>query len=183
MQQAQISNSLTLVRPRIHNLVKIIAGSLFIALCAQISIPLPFTPVPLTFQTLAILFLGISLGSRQAAACTLLYLLEVVSGFPFLAGDVSKPLVFFGGSTAGYLLAMPFLAYIAGKASAQKPVIYNMLILAVASLFLLIAGTSVLASFAGWKQALYMGLYPFLPGDALKVLIVTFYLAKNKNFE
>lgn len=178
MQQAQTLNTLTHVKPWIPSLLKTIAGSLFIALCAQISIPLPFTPVPMTCQTLTILFLGVTLGSKQATACTFLYLLEAMAGLPILAGGIANPLVFIGPK-AGYLCAMPLLAYISGMASSKKSIVYNLLILTFASLILLGIGTSILANFVSWEYALPMGFYPFLPGEALKVLIVTFYLAKK----
>lgn len=180
MQQAYVIDSLTSVKSWILPLLKTVAGSLFIALCAQISIPLPFTPVPLTFQTLAILFLGITLGSKQAAYCTILYLIEILSGLPFLAGGISNPLAFIG-PRAGYLFAMPILAYIAGMTSATKSVGYNLIILGFASIIMLGMGTIGLANFVGWKYAFFMGFYPFLAGEALKVLIVTFYLNKRSN--
>ena len=151
MQQAQILNTYTYVKPWNLTLLKTIAGSLFIAVCAQISIPLPFTPVPLTLQTLALLFLGVSLGSKQAAACTILYLMECMVGLPFLAGGLANPLAFIGPK-AGYLFAMPLLAFIAGKASVKKSLGMNLTILLSASLILLAIGSIFLANFTVCKD-------------------------------
>lgn len=181
MQQTQSVASFNHVKPWILALLKTIIGSLVIALSAQISIPLPFTPIPLTCQTLAILFLAVTLGSKQAAACTIAYLLEITTGLPILACGKANP--FFMGPTAGYLLAMPLLAYIAGQASPTKTLVYNLVLLTFASLTLLVMGTTVLANLMGWQQAFSMGFYPFLPGEALKILAVAFYLSGCKHFK
>jgi biotin transport system substrate-specific component len=161
-----------------HTLFITLMGSLFIALCTQIKIFLPFTPVPFTGQVLAILFLGASLGSKQAAAATLLYLFEGLAGLPFFTRSLA-----FMGPTAGYLYAMPLMAYIAGKVSIQKSLMANLAILASATLLLLVAGTSYLAVSVGWSTALTLGFFPFLAGDALKVMIVAFCLQRGSLFK
>ena len=182
MQHIQICNPYSFTKLWTSTFLKTIAGSLFIALCAQISIPLPFTPVPLTGQTLAILFLGTTLGSRQAVASTFLYLFQCIIGLPVLAGGSVNPLVFIG-PTAGYLFSMPLLAYLAGKASPQKSLFYNFAILQFASILFLFLGTLRFAYMMDWSVAFFLGFFPFLAGDTLKVLIITFYLTKQKRFE
>ncbi|HEY8131981.1 MAG TPA: biotin transporter BioY, partial [Thermoanaerobaculia bacterium] len=105
-----------------HNVVRgraltgvalVIAGSAIIAIAAQIAIPIPFTPVPLTMQPLAVLVVGIVLGSRRGAAAAVLYLLEGLSGLPVFAQGHGGPL-WLMGPTAGYLYSYPFAAFIAG---------------------------------------------------------------------
>src|SRR5687768_10456311 len=96
-----------LIRPRTasrlaYNVLLVAIGSVSIAACAQIAIPLPFTPVPLTGQTFAVLLIGIIYGSRLGAATVLAYLAEGAIGLPFFAGGASG-LAVFAGPTAGYL--------------------------------------------------------------------------------
>ena len=88
-------------------------GSVLIALAAQLAIPLPFTPVPLTMQPLAVLFVGIALGSTRGAAAATLYLLEGVGGLPVFAQGHGGALWLLG-PTAGYLYSYPAAAALAG---------------------------------------------------------------------
>src|SRR5260370_17570704 len=106
------------VRGRVvTNIALVITGSLIIALAAQIAVPIPFTPVPLTLSPLAVLIVGIILGSRRGAAAAILYLLEGLSGLPVGAQGHGGPLWLIG-PTAGYLSAYPFPAFVPGWFSA-----------------------------------------------------------------
>ena len=89
----------------------IVAGSLLVAALAQIIIPLPFTPVPLTGQTFAVLLVGAALGSKRGLASMLLYIIEGALGFPFFAGGASGLHVLIG-ATAGYLVGFVAAAYV-----------------------------------------------------------------------
>src|SRR5678816_1857646 len=80
----------------------VVAASLLTALAAQIALPLPWTPVPITGQTFAVLLTGAVLGARRAFLAQLLYLIEGASGLPFFAGGAGGA-VYFAGPTAGYL--------------------------------------------------------------------------------
>src|SRR3989442_12875489 len=91
----------------------VIGGSAIIAIAAQIAIPIPLTPVPLTLSPLAVLIVGIVLGSRRGAAAAILYLLEGFSGLPVGAQGHGGPLWLIG-PPAGYLYADPFGAFIPG---------------------------------------------------------------------
>src|SRR5207253_9500923 len=95
------------------NILLVIAGSAIIAIAAQIAIPVPFTPVPLTLQPIAVLLVGAALGSTRGAAAASLYLLEGLSGLPVFAQGHGGPL-WLVGPTAGYLYSYPFAAFIAG---------------------------------------------------------------------
>src|SRR5271169_3754146 len=92
----------------------VIGASLFVALCARITVPLPFTPVPLTLQNFGVLLVGLALGPRRAAAALVLYLAEGLVGLPVFnptgPGGVAQVL----GPTGGFVLAYPFVAAIAG---------------------------------------------------------------------
>src|SRR3989440_4153604 len=92
----------------------VISASLFVALCARVTLPLPFTPVPLTLQNFGVLLVGLTLGSRRGFAALALYLVEGSVGMPVFnpagLGGVAQLL----GPTGGYLLAYPFVAALAG---------------------------------------------------------------------
>src|SRR5271156_3382208 len=92
----------------------VIGASLFVALCARITLPLPFTPVPLTLQNFGVLLVGLALGPRRAFAALVLYLAEGLIGMPVFnpmgPGGIAQLL----GPTGGFLLAYPFVAGIAG---------------------------------------------------------------------
>ncbi|HUM04512.1 MAG TPA: biotin transporter BioY [Terriglobales bacterium] len=92
----------------------VIGASLFIALCAKVTIPLPITPVPLTLQNFAVILVGLLLGSRRGFAALALYLMEGASGLPVFnptgVGGVAQIL----GPTGGFLMAYPFVAFVTG---------------------------------------------------------------------
>src|ERR671916_391327 len=95
----------------------LVAGfSLLTALAAQVVVPLPFTPVPLTGQTFAVLLTGALLGSRLGALAMALYVFEGAIGLPFFRGGAGG-FGHFSGVTAGYLLAFPAAAFVTGHLS------------------------------------------------------------------
>src|SRR5207248_11216261 len=100
-------------RRAITQVLLVIAGSAIIALAAQIAIPVPFSPVPLTLQPLAVLLVGIALGTTRGSAAATLYLLEGVSGLPVFAQGHGGALWLIG-PTAGYLYSYPAAAWLAG---------------------------------------------------------------------
>ena len=92
----------------------VIGASLFVAVCAHIYLPLPGTPVPLTVQNLAVLLVGLSLGSRRGFLAMALYLAEGASGLPVFSPTGPGGIAQLIGPTAGYLIAYPFVAALAG---------------------------------------------------------------------
>ncbi|MFW6174398.1 MAG: biotin transporter BioY, partial [Chloroflexota bacterium] len=96
----------------VTDVVLVVAASLIIAAAAQVRIPPPFTPVPVTGQTFAVLLLGASLGARRGAAATLLYLLEGWAGLPFFSGGVAG--AFWTIAAGGYILGFIPAAFIVG---------------------------------------------------------------------
>src|SRR5580704_7146770 len=91
----------------------LIGASLFVALCARIVLPLPFTPVPLTLQNFGVLLVGLMLGSRRGFAALVLYLAEGLMGLPVFSPTGPGGLAQLLGPTGGFLLAYPFVAAIA----------------------------------------------------------------------
>ncbi len=147
-----------------------VSMSFVIAVCAQVSVPLPFTPVPLTGTTLAILYAGALLGARRGALAAALYLLEGGMGLPFFAGGAGGVL-HFAGPTGGYLIGFVPAAYVTGllseKGWGSSPFrAFAMMMLGSAVIFAF--GLAGLARFAPSGDLLAMGLVPFLPGDIAK---------------
>ncbi len=153
-----------------------VAFSLVTALLAQVEIRLPFTPVPLTGQTLAVLLSGVLLGARRGFLSQVLYLAEGAAGLPVFAGGAASAVHLFG-PTAGYLWSFPLAAALLGWL-AEQGASRSTLQLA-ASLF--VADALILGMGAAWlrmrfavplSQALPLGFYPFLMADALKIVLI-----------
>src|ERR1700685_4116760 len=92
----------------------VVGASLFVALCARITIPLPFTPVPLTVQNFGVLLVGLLLGSRRGFAALALYLAEGAMGMPVFSPVGVGGFAHLFGPTGGFLLAYPLVAWLAG---------------------------------------------------------------------
>ncbi len=150
-----------------------VAGSLFIALCAHISIPLLITPVPVTLQPFAVLALGLLLSPELAIAATAAYLAEGALGLPVFTPHGPGGLLQLLGPTGGYLLSYPLVApAMASVWRRFRPTYFMAFAIAgVASLVTLTAGAAWLAliTHASPQTILTQAVLPFLPGDALKV--------------
>jgi biotin transport system substrate-specific component len=155
------------------NMLLVIGASALIAIAAQIAIPLPFTPVPLTLQPLAVIFIGVALGSTRGAAAAALYLLEGLSGLPVFAQGHGGPM-WLAGATAGYLFSYPAAAWLAGFVSERGwgsnivRAISGML-LALGVIYL--GGWSWLAALTDMRTAFVAGVAPFVVADIVKVAI------------
>lgn len=151
----------------------IVTGSLFVALLAQVSIPLPFTPVPITGQTFAVLIVGATLGAKRGAASLALYTVEGVAGLPVFAGGVSGLARLFG-PTGGYLLGFIAAAYVVGLL-AERGLDRNwrtsLIPFTLGTLVIYAVGVTWLAAFIGFDKALVGGLYPFIIGDLIKLVL------------
>src|SRR5438093_7348200 len=97
----------------LDNVVLVASASLVTALGAQLAIPLPWSPVPITGQTFAVVLSGALLGARRGFLAQALYLAEGALGLPVFAAGAAGPAVF-AGPTAGYLMAFPFAAAVTG---------------------------------------------------------------------
>lgn len=155
------------------DMLLVIGASALIAIAAQVAIPLGFTPVPLTLQPLAVIFIGVALGSTRGAAAAALYLLEGFSGLPVFAEGHGGPM-WLAGATAGYLFSYPFAAWVAGsisergRASSVVRAIGGML-LALGVIYL--GGWSWLAILTNPRTAFTAGVAPFVIADIVKVAI------------
>jgi biotin transport system substrate-specific component len=151
----------------------VLGASLFVALCAHVTLPLPFTPVPLTLQNFGVLLVGLLLGSRLGFAALLLYLAEGAMGMPVFNPTGPGGIAQLIGPTGGFLLAYPFMAAMAGYIMERG-----------AKTFARAAAAGVLAEivlFAGgltWLTvltrsfglALRFGLYWFVFAEVIKIM-------------
>jgi biotin transport system substrate-specific component len=157
----------------IKQTVIVVSASLFVALCARVTLPLPFTPVPLTLQNFGVLLVGLTLGARAGFAALVLYLLEGAAGLPVFnpagPGGIAQLL----GPTGGYLMAYPLVAGLAGLV-----IDLGKRTFARAALSGLLAEILLFASGIGWlavlthsfSQAARFGLYWFLSAEIMKVM-------------
>ncbi len=153
----------------------VIGGALLVAAFAQVSIPLPFTPVPITGQTFAVLLVGAALGSRRGAASLVLYLIEGVLGLPVFAGGASGVARLFG-PTGGYLIGFVAAAYVVGllaERGLDRRWHTALPAFLAGEVAIYLIGVPWLAAFIGIDQALGGGLWLFLPGDAIKLILAT----------
>jgi biotin transport system substrate-specific component len=152
-------------------------ATLFVAVAAHISIPLPFTPVPLTMQPFAVLCVGLAFGPLGGALTMLAYLAEGACGLPVFSPTGPGGLAQLAGPTGGFLLSYPFVAAIAGGMTATLtralPRFAAALLGCTAAVIVLFAcGAAWLAHEANlsahtvWLAAVG----PFLPGEAIKIL-------------
>lgn len=146
-----------------------------IALAAQVSIPLPFTPVPITGQTFAVLLTGAVLGSARGVLATLLYLILGMVGLPFYAGGSSGIQVVMG-ATGGYLIGLVLAAMATGWLAERRwdrrvrSSILAML-LGEVLIFTLGVGWLMVVTGIGLAEGLALGLLPFLISEAVKLFL------------
>lgn len=150
----------------------ILLGSLVVAATAQVSVPLPFSPVPITGQTLGVLLVGMALGSRRGALALLAYLAEGLAGLPVFA-EARAGIGVLLGPTGGYLAGFVVAAWLVGKLAERgfdRSLLKTLLAMLAGNLVIYALGLAWLAQFTGAAGALAAGLYPFVIGDALKAV-------------
>ncbi len=150
----------------------IVLGSLLVAALAQVRIVLPFTPVPITGQTFAVLLIGAVLGSRRGAAAIGLYIAEGALGLPFFAGGAGWAAL--AGPTGGYLLGFIAAAYLVGlltERGLDRRFQTALPAFLLGAVVIYTFGLLGLARFVGFQKAFMAGMVPFLAGDALKVVL------------
>jgi biotin transport system substrate-specific component len=154
----------------------VIGASAVVAACAHISLPLPFTPVPLILSNFAVLLVGLALGPAPAFSALVLYLAEGAMGLPVFAPNTPGGIAHLVGPTGGYLFAYPIAAAVAGwVVRALQPVTTRFRSALVASiaatLLIFILGAAWLAHFAHLTAAAAwtLAVAPFIPGEIVKI--------------
>jgi len=147
--------------------------ALFTALMAQLVIPLPFTPVPITGQTFAVLLTGALLGSRLGAVSMVLYVTLGAVGLPFYAGGAHGMQVVFG-ATGGYLLGFIVADFVVGRLAElrwDRSLQRSLPAMAAGQAVIYALGLIGLGLALHWPaNLLQLGLTPFLVGDAIKLV-------------
>jgi biotin transport system substrate-specific component len=154
----------------VHNTLLVLVAGAITALAAQIAIPVPWSPVPITGQTFAVLLSGAVLGARRAFLAQALYLIEGSMGLPVFAGG-GAGLATFAGPTGGYLIAFPLAAALTGALAERgwdRRFVTMLAAMLLGSGVIFAIGLAQLARFLPQEQLLAAGLLPFLPGDLVK---------------
>ncbi len=160
-------------RQAVQNAALVGGFSLAIGLSARVAVPLPFTPVPLTMQTLAVLLTGMVLGKRLGALALVAYLAEGLAGLPVFAPG-AMGMARLVGPTGGYLIGFIFAAALVGALAERgwdRRVSTTILAMVLGNLVIYAFGVIWLSVFMPAPVALAQGMVPFLVGDAVKIAL------------
>ena len=149
----------------------VLGGSLAVAVSAQLQYVLPFTPVPITGQTLAVLLVGTALGSRRGAVAMAVYLAEGAAGLPVFAGG-GRGLHWLLGPTAGYLWSLPLAAWLVGWLAERgwdRSFLRATAAMLIGNGVIYLVALPWLAAFVGPDRVAAAGLFPFVLGDLIKI--------------
>ena len=167
----------------VKSLLIILLGSIALTISAKIKIP--FYPVPMTMQTLVVMFLGLSFGYRIGLTAVSLYLFEGIIGLPVFSNSPEKGvgLIYFTGPTMGYLVGFLSACYLASFINSKDNLlkIFIKLIISVSTIYLL--GVFWLGTLIGWEKPIYsLGVAPFLLAELFKILLLTLIAKKIIKF-
>ena len=167
-----------------RNLLLVFTGALFVSAFAQIKIPLPFTPVPLTGQTFAVLLIGATLGSKRGSASIIIYTAMGAFGLPVFSGGASG-LTYLTGATFGYFVGFILAAYFIGRFAEyglERHLRTSLIPFLIGTLIIYLFGAGWLAILFGVEKAFSFGILPFLAGDLIKLLLATLVLPTTWRF-
>lgn len=175
-------SSITSVSPRtlgdvipgglVRSIALVVGGTLLVALSTLVIIPLPFTPVPLTLQTFAVLLVGAALGSKRGVASMALYALAGIAGVPWFSAHHSG----WAFASFGYVLGFVIAAYLVGLLAERgndRHVLKTVGLMVLGNLAIYAVGVPGLMIFTGMSlgKAIALGVVPFLIGDAIKIAL------------
>lgn len=158
---------------RVLDFFLVISGVIFLAISAQIVIPLQ--PVPLTLQSAMALLLGMVYGSRRSFLSLLSYYLLGAAGLPIFAG-MSGGISVFAGPTVGYMIGMLVAATMVGFFAERgwaNHILSSFLTACLGAVVIFFFGVTVLAQFTGWEKAFLLGVAPFIITEPLKLLAIS----------
>lgn len=169
-----------------RNILLVVGTSGLLALSAQIAVPLPFSPVPVTFQTFIALLAGAVLGSRLGALSVLVYLTEGLVGLPFFAKGAAG-IAYFRGVTGGYLVGFMVAAFVVGllvQGGAGRKMSTAIFAMGIGNVIIYLCGITWLQGVLNLtiSKAFVLGLYPFLLGDVYKLGLGAILLPLAWNF-
>jgi biotin transport system substrate-specific component len=161
-----------------YDVALIFSGSLLIAVCAHIRVLLPFSPVPITGQTFAVLMIGALLGARRGCLAVLAYIAEGVAGLPVFALGVGPAVLI--GPTGGYLFGFIPAVYITGRLAEMRwdrRIRTTVLAMVLGNLVIYSFGLFWLCCLTGFNtNVLFLGLFPFIVGDLMKIILAAIVL-------
>lgn len=176
------AKTVTLENAKVQDVCLVILSSILIGLFGQFSIPLPFSPVPLSTQDTLILALAVLLGPKRATLAVLLFLAQGAIGLPVFANNGTPcGLSRFFGPTGGYLISYPIAAYLTGALAHRLPktLLNTLLAFLAGSATIFLFGVTYLSTFVGFTKAIWLGFVPFIPGNFLKTFIALKLIGKR----
>jgi biotin transport system substrate-specific component len=169
----------------LRDLTLIAVGALLTAILAQVKIPLPFTPIPLTGQTFAVLLVSAALGSTRGAISMAFYIALGAFGLPVFAGGASG-ISYLSGATLGYLVGFVLAAYVVGllaERGLERNTRTSVLPFLAGTIIIYICGITWLAILLGdINKALAAGFIPFIAGDIVKLIAAALTLPATWKF-
>lgn len=154
-------------------------------LLSQVRLHLPWTPVPITGQSLGVLMIAASLGFKRGVGAVASYIALGAAGFPVFAGPASG-MAYLTGATSGYLLGFIVAAIVLGllvdHTQYFKKHRTSLALFFIGHSLIFVCGGLVLSQFIGWNAVWYQGIAPFLPGAILKTLIAAAVTPKVYSF-
>jgi len=154
-------------------LLLLIAGVALLAICAHLKVP--FYPVPITMQTLAVMLIGFTYGARLGSSTVVVYLSFGAIGAPVFAGGAG--LAYMSGPTGGYLFGFLVAVYLIGYFTEKgygRTFISTLLLTLLGTIVFYVFGVGWLTTILGFEKAITFGLLPFLYGDVLKLFLLAF---------
>jgi biotin transport system substrate-specific component len=164
-------------------ILQIILASCFMGICAQIKIPLFFTPVPLTVQTSGVMLIAIFLGRRKAMYAMMCYLMQGCIGLPVWAGGAAG-FMHFMGPTGGYLMAYIAQACFIGWFFERQEKASLLQIVGVFTLSVCLQlgiGSLWLARFVGIQQCFALGFFPFISSEIARAVLIAVCIRSGRN--
>lgn len=162
------------VNPIILEILMILTGTALTALLAQVRLPLPFSPVPITGQTFAVLLVGATLGANRGASSMVLYLAFGLIGLPIFAGG-GHGIAYLTGATGGYLVGFIAAAYLIGRLAERglgRNFRTSLIPFLLGNLVIYAFGVLWLSNYVGGiQEAISLGMMPFLVGDSIKLML------------
>ena len=168
----------------LRSVLAVVGGTILLALCAHVALPLPFTPVPGTMQTFAVLVLGMTMGPVLGPLTMAAYFLEGAAGLPVFAPTTAIPSATLFGPTIGYIVSYGAATWVASASYQQLRSAFGSFLAALAAgalalfpTFLIGAAWLAIALHLSLQQAVEFGVLPFLPGEAVKLSLAALVIA------
>lgn len=168
----------------LYDFCLIIGGAILIALCARFVIPLPFTPIPITAQTLAIVLIGALYGSKRAVLSVISYISAGALGIPVFQSGQAGILYLLTSPTTGFLIGFAAAAFLIGLLAEKgwdKRYGTTILAMVLGNIMIYVFGILWFSFFVGIKKALILGFLPFIIGDLFKIIVATVLLPTGWN--